>query len=203
MALNDEIARVFSHLLDGDIDRIARLAFLRHIKGIQLRCWWRHSPRAAATTSTITWLRKQSGRWIDQRGIVPRNVRGSKMFGLSGQMPCCASKRWMRTADRAVIHEKQARDFDRGLPFRGCRNLLFRMTQGISWTRHKHSSSKRRYPSQSARLSNGVSQLCRRTEPGEARYLAGYHARRLALILSAQPCRSIAACWCSRAKRGV
>jgi hypothetical protein len=71
------IARV-SHLLD-DIDQIARVAFTTY-RAYPAEVLIEHSPPAAATNVYDHMVAEAERRWIDRRGIIPRNVRGLKVW---------------------------------------------------------------------------------------------------------------------------
>jgi hypothetical protein len=126
VALDDEIARVF-HLLD-DIDQIARLAFTTY-RGYPAEVLVEHSPRAAATNVYDHMVAEAERRWIDRRSIVPRNVRGLKVW-IIGPDAVLRFKKMDEDGRSRQYPTKQARDFDRGLPLPGLPEPAIRMTAG-------------------------------------------------------------------------
>lgn len=126
MALEDDMGLV-EPLID-DIDQIPRIGFSKY-RAYPPDILIEHDPRAGAACTYAHMVAEAERRWLDRRGIVPKDVRGLKVWLIEDY----AVLRWKRMdADgRSRSYPTwQEQDFDLGLPLPGLPPPAIRLTAG-------------------------------------------------------------------------
>ncbi|SRR5579883_1392489 len=126
MALDDEM-QLIAHLLD-DIDQITRSAHALY-RSYPPEIRVEHSPRSAAACAYDHMVAHAERLWVDRRGIVPKEIRGLKVW-IIGPDAVLRFKKMDEDGRSRNYPTKQAKNYDRGAELRGLPAPAVRLTAG-------------------------------------------------------------------------
>lgn len=109
----DDILGGISHLID-DLDEIPRLAhekYRRYAPEFLIE----HDARAAAACVYSHMLAEADRRFLDRKGVIPKDIRGQKVWIIADKA-VIRFKKMDEDGRSRNYPTKQAQDFDRGLP---------------------------------------------------------------------------------------